>query len=65
VDIGLNNSGLPGGARLATLMSHALPNGLQRSGGRRIVKMHGKEGFKQVLEEPYGVLAFSKNKSLP
>lgn len=37
-----------------------LGNGLQKSGRRGIIKMHGKEGFKQVLEETDGVLAFSK-----
>ncbi len=51
---------LPGGAQLATLRRHALRTGLQSSGSRGIVKMHGKEGFKQVLGWPNGVLAFSK-----
>ncbi len=51
---------LPGGAQLATLRRHALRNGLQGSGRRGTVKMHGKEGFKQVLEGSDGVLAFSK-----
>jgi hypothetical protein len=53
---------LPGGAQLATLRMHALRNGLKSSGRRGFVKMHGKERFKQVLEESDGVLAFSKTK---
>lgn len=41
---------------------HALRNGLKRSGRRSIAKIHGKEGFKQVWEEPDGAWAFSKTK---
>ncbi len=51
--------------QLATLRRHSLKYGLKSSGRRVIVKMHGKERFKQVLEESDGVLAFSKTKFVP
>jgi len=51
---------IPGCAWLEALRRHALRNGLQGSGRRGTVKMHGKEGFKLVLEGSDGVLPFSK-----
>jgi hypothetical protein len=45
-----------------TLRKHALRNGFQRSGRRSIDKMHGNEGFNQVLKESDVVLAFPKTK---
>ena len=53
---------LPGCAWLAVLRWHALRNGLERSGRIGIFKMHGKKGFKQVLERSDGVWGFSKTK---
>jgi hypothetical protein len=51
---------LPDGAQLATLRRHALRNGLQSSGRRGIIKIYGKVGLKQILEEFDCVLAFFK-----
>ena len=45
---------------MAVLSWHALRNGLQRSGRSGIFRIHGKKGFKQVLERYDSVLGFAK-----